>query len=61
VDCQRDWIESIAVALKPGGINVLATTIYMENVPTEYLTIKYVFPGGQGAESAFDVSVDGGV
>jgi cyclopropane-fatty-acyl-phospholipid synthase len=47
MDCQRGWIESIAVALKPGGIGVLATTTYMENVPTEYLTIKYVFPGGQ--------------
>jgi cyclopropane-fatty-acyl-phospholipid synthase len=46
IDCQRDWIESIALALKPGGIGVISTTTYMEEVPTEYLTIKYVFPGG---------------
>jgi cyclopropane-fatty-acyl-phospholipid synthase len=37
----------MAVALRPGGIGVLSTTTYMEHVPTEYLTIKYIFPGGQ--------------
>jgi cyclopropane-fatty-acyl-phospholipid synthase len=46
MDCQRDWIEGIALALRPGGIGVLSTVTYMEHLPTEYLTIKYVFPGG---------------
>jgi cyclopropane-fatty-acyl-phospholipid synthase len=42
----RDWIESIAVALKPGGIGVLSTTTKMVRQMTEYLTLKYIFPGG---------------
>lgn len=45
-DGYRDWIESIAVALKPGGIGVLSTTTKMVRQMTEYLTLKYIFPGG---------------
>ena len=37
---------SIATALKPGGIGMISTTGYMQRVATEFLTIKYVFPGG---------------
>jgi cyclopropane-fatty-acyl-phospholipid synthase len=44
--CQREWVESIARALKPGGIGLISTTSYIAQFPTEYLTIKYVFPGG---------------
>jgi len=47
INCHRKWLESIAVSLKPGGFGVLSSVTYMEHVPTEYLTIKYVFPGGQ--------------
>ena len=43
---QPRWIESIAIALKPGGIGMISTTGYMEQVANEFLTIKYVFPGG---------------
>jgi cyclopropane-fatty-acyl-phospholipid synthase len=43
---QPRWIESIATALKPGGIGMISTTSYMEQFATEFLTIKYVFPGG---------------
>ena len=43
---QPRWIESIATALKPGGIGMISTTGYMQRVATEFLTIKYVFPGG---------------
>ena len=43
---QPRWIESIATALKPGGIGMISTTSYIERFATEYLTIKYVFPGG---------------
>lgn len=45
--CQRSWIKSIATALKPGGIGLVSTTAYMQDVPTEFLTIKYIFPGGR--------------
>jgi cyclopropane-fatty-acyl-phospholipid synthase len=43
---QQSWIESIATALKPGGIGLISATAYMRDVPTEFLTIKYIFPGG---------------
>ena len=43
---QSRWIESIATALKPGGIGMISTTTYIEQFATEFLTIKYVFPGG---------------
>jgi cyclopropane-fatty-acyl-phospholipid synthase len=44
--CQRSWIESIATALKPGGIGMISTLGYLEKSSTEFLTIKHVFPGG---------------
>jgi cyclopropane-fatty-acyl-phospholipid synthase len=44
--CQDSWIASIAATLKPGGIGMISTTGYIKKYPTEYLTIKYVFPGG---------------
>ena len=42
----RDWIRSIATCLKPGGIGVLSSTFKMIREMTEYLTLKYIFPGG---------------
>ncbi len=45
-DGYRDWIESIATALKPGGLGVISTTAKMRREMTDYLTLKYVFPGG---------------
>jgi len=44
--CQPSWIASIATALKPGGIGMISTTDYITQFATEFLTIKYVFPGG---------------
>lgn len=44
--CQAEWIEGIATALKPGGIGMISTTSYIEQFDTEFLTIKYIFPGG---------------
>jgi cyclopropane-fatty-acyl-phospholipid synthase len=44
--CQPAWIESIATALKPGGVGMISTTGYIAASTTEFLTIKYVFPGG---------------
>jgi cyclopropane-fatty-acyl-phospholipid synthase len=40
------WLGSIAAALRPGGIGVISTTAKMFHAMTEYLTLKYVFPGG---------------
>ncbi len=45
-DGYADWIRSIAVALKPGGIGVLSSTFKMVREMTEFLTLKYIFPGG---------------
>ncbi len=42
----RDWIRSISVCLKPGGLGVLSSTFKMVREMTEYLTLKYIFPGG---------------
>jgi cyclopropane-fatty-acyl-phospholipid synthase len=44
--CQPAWIKSIATALKPGGVGMISTTGYIAASTTEFLTIKYVFPGG---------------
>lgn len=41
-----EWVGSIAAALRPGGIGVLSTTTKMLREMTEYLTLKYIFPGG---------------
>ncbi len=41
-----DWVGSIAATLKPGGIGLLSTTTKMVTEMTEYLTLKYIFPGG---------------
>jgi len=43
---QPRWIESIAAAMKPGGMGLISTTSYIEQFDTEYLTLKYIFPGG---------------
>lgn len=40
------WVGSIAAALKPGGIGMLSTTTKMVTEMTEYLTLRYIFPGG---------------
>ncbi len=42
----RLWAESIAAALKDGGIGVVSTTSFMVWQMTNLLTLKYIFPGG---------------
>jgi cyclopropane-fatty-acyl-phospholipid synthase len=42
----RLWAESIAAALKEGGIGVVSTTSWMARQMTGLLTLKYIFPGG---------------
>jgi cyclopropane-fatty-acyl-phospholipid synthase len=44
--CQPSWIQSIATALRPGGIGMISTTGYVGRFATEILTIRHVFPGG---------------
>jgi cyclopropane-fatty-acyl-phospholipid synthase len=45
-DCNEQWIASIASGLRPGGIGLISATFNMKKRPTNYCTIKYLFPGG---------------
>jgi cyclopropane-fatty-acyl-phospholipid synthase len=45
-DCNEQWIASIASGLRPGGIGLISATFNMKKRPTNYCTIKHVFPGG---------------
>ena len=42
----RLWADSIAAALKEGGVGVVSTTSRMLRQMTNRLTLKYIFPGG---------------
>jgi cyclopropane-fatty-acyl-phospholipid synthase len=45
-DCNEAWIRSIAGGLRPGGIGLISATFNMRKRPTNYCTIKHIFPGG---------------
>lgn len=45
-DCNEQWIRSIAIGLRPGGIGLISSTFNIKKRPTNYCTIKHVFPGG---------------
>lgn len=45
-DCNEQWIRSIAIGLRPGGIGLISATFNMKKRPTNYCTIKHIFPGG---------------
>lgn len=45
-DCNEEWIRSIALGLRPGGIGLISSTFNMKKRPTNYSTIKHIFPGG---------------
>lgn len=45
-DCNEQWIASIASGLRPGGIGLISATFNMRKRPTNYCTIKHLFPGG---------------
>jgi cyclopropane-fatty-acyl-phospholipid synthase len=45
-DCNEEWIRSIAAGLRPGGIGLISATFNMRKSPTNYCTIKHIFPGG---------------
>jgi cyclopropane-fatty-acyl-phospholipid synthase len=45
-DCNEQWIASIATGLRPGGIGLISATFNMRKRPTNYCTIKHLFPGG---------------
>ena len=45
-DCNEQWIRSIATGLRPGGIGLISATFNMRKRPTNYCTIKHIFPGG---------------
>ncbi len=45
-DCNEQWIRSIAIGLRPGGLGLISSTFNMKKRPTNYCTIKHLFPGG---------------
>ncbi len=45
-DCNEQWIRSIARALRAGGVGLISATFNMSARPTNYCTIKHIFPGG---------------
>jgi len=45
-DCNEQWIRSIAIGLRPGGIGLISSTFNIAKRPTNYTTIKHIFPGG---------------
>jgi len=45
-DCNAQWIKSIATCLRPGGIGLISATFNIRKRPTNYCTIKHIFPGG---------------
>lgn len=45
-DCNEQWIRSIATGLRPGGIGLISATFNIRKRPTNYATIKHIFPGG---------------
>ncbi len=45
-DCNAQWIGSIARGLRPGGVGLISATFNMRARPTNYPTIRYIFPGG---------------
>jgi cyclopropane-fatty-acyl-phospholipid synthase len=45
-DCNEQWIRSIAAGLRPGGVGLISATFNMRKRPTNYCTIKHIFPGG---------------
>ncbi len=45
-DCNEQWIRSIAIGLRPSGVGLISSTFNMKKRPTNYCTIKPLFPGG---------------
>jgi cyclopropane-fatty-acyl-phospholipid synthase len=45
-DCNEEWIRSIAIGLRPGGMGLISATFNIKKRPTNYCTIKHIFPGG---------------
>jgi cyclopropane-fatty-acyl-phospholipid synthase len=42
----RLWARAIAASLREGGVGVISTTSFMIRSMTNFLTLKYIFPGG---------------
>jgi cyclopropane-fatty-acyl-phospholipid synthase len=43
-DCNAQWIRSIAIGLRPGGRGLVSATFNIRKQPTNYCTIKHIFP-----------------
>jgi cyclopropane-fatty-acyl-phospholipid synthase len=46
LNCQEDWVKSIAACLKPDGIGVISMLTHMNRQRTNYIIDKFIFPGG---------------
>lgn len=46
LNCQEEWVKSIATCLKPDGIGVISMLTHMNRQRTNYIIDKYIFPGG---------------
>lgn len=57
-DCNEQWIRSIAIGLRPGGVGLISSTFNMKKRPTNYCTIKHMFPGGH-SQSGRDAAPHG--
>lgn len=45
-DCNEQWIRGIAAGLRHGGIGLISAAFNIRKRPTNYSTIKHIFPGG---------------
>ena len=45
-NCNDQWVGSIAAGLRPGGIGLISATFNIRKRPTNYCTIRHIFPGG---------------
>ena len=46
IDRYDEWWASVAHVLRPGGVGIVSAASFMEYVATNFLTLKYIFPGG---------------
>ena len=46
VERYDEWWASVAHVLAPGGVGIVSAASFIEYVATNFLTLKYIFPGG---------------
>jgi cyclopropane-fatty-acyl-phospholipid synthase len=46
VERYDEWWASVAHVLAPGSVGIVSAATFVEYVATNFLTLKYIFPGG---------------